>query len=451
MEKRDNFKSRLGFLLVSAGCAIGIGNVWKFPYIAGEYGGAVFVLFYLAFLVLMGIPVMTMELAVGRGSRKSAVAGYKALEKPGSFWHVHGWFCVLGCYLLMMYYTTVSGWMLAYFWKFLTGAFSSVASDKVGAVFGAMLGNPMEMGIFMAVTVVIGFLVCGLGVQSGLEKITKWMMLCLLCLIVVLAGHSAMLPGGGPGLEFYLLPDWNRAVEAGIGNVASAAMNQAFFTLSLGIAAIEIFGSYMSDDFTLTGEAVRITLLDTFVAIMAGLIIFPACFAYDVHPDQGPSLIFITLPQIFIHMSMGQLWGTLFFVFMTFASFSTVTAVFENIIASGMDNFGWSRKKSVLINLLVIFFFSIPCVLGYNVLSDMHFIGNRDVLDSEDFIVSNLLLPLGSLVYLLFCVTRWGWGFDKYMAEVNKGDGLKMPYWIKPYFQYVLPLLILVILIRGLV
>ncbi len=450
MKERDNFKSRLGFLLVSAGCAIGIGNVWKFPYVTGEYGGAVFVLFYLAFLVLMGIPVMTMELAVGRGSQKSAVAAYKTLEKPGALWHIHGWFCILGCYLLMMYYTTVSGWMLAYFWKFLNGTFSGGAPE-VGAVFGAMLGNPMEMGIFMAITVTVGFLVCGLGVQGGLERITKWMMLCLLGLIVVLAGHSVMLEGGGPGLEFYLLPDWDRAVEAGIGNVAAAAMNQAFFTLSLGIAAIEIFGSYMSDDFTLTGEAVRICILDTFVAIMAGLIIFPACFAYDVHPDQGPSLIFITLPQIFTHMSMGQLWGSLFFVFMSFASLSTVIAVFENIIASGIDNFGWSRKKSVTINFFIIFLFSIPCVLGYNVLSDMHFIGNRDVLDSEDFIVSNLLLPLGSLIYLLFCVTRWGWGFDKYLAEVNTGRGLKMPHWIKPYFQYVLPVLILVILIRGLI
>ena len=450
MKARDNFKSRLGFLLVSAGCAIGIGNVWKFPYVTGEYGGAIFVLFYLAFLVLMGIPVMTMELAVGRGSRKSAVQGYQALEKPGSKWHIHGWFCVLGCYLLMMYYTTVSGWMLAYFWKFVNGTFAGTATDAVGKVFGAMLGNPTEMGIFMAITVFVGFGVCGFGLHNGVERITKAMMLCLLALIVVLAVHSVFLEGGAPGLEFYLLPDWNRAVEAGIGNVASAAMNQAFFTLSLGIAAIEIFGSYMSDDFSLTGEAVRIACLDTFVAILSGLIIFPACFAYSVQPDQGPSLIFITLPKIFINMPMGQLWGALFFVFMTFASFSTVTAVFENLIASSMDNFGWERKKAVVINLLIVFVFSIPCVLGYNVLSDMHFIGARDVLDSEDFLVSNILLPGGSLIYLLFCVTKWGWGFDKYIAEVNKGQGLKMPLWIKPYFQYILPVLILVILIRGL-
>lgn len=451
MNERDSFKSRLGFLLVSAGCAIGIGNVWKFPYVTGEYGGAVFVLFYLLFLVLMGIPVMTMELAVGRASRKSAVKGYAALEKPGSKWHIHGWFCVLGCYLLMMYYTTVSGWMLAYFWKFVNGTLASAKADGVGEVFGAMLASPWEMGFFMAMTVIVGFLVCGLGLQSGVERITKVMMLCLLALIVVLAVHSAFLEGGGPGLSFYLLPDWERAAEAGIGNVASAAMNQAFFTLSLGIAAIEIFGSYMSDDFTLGGEAVRIAMLDTFVAIMAGLIIFPACFAYDVQPDQGPSLIFITLPKIFSHMSMGQLWGALFFVFMTFASFSTVTAVFENLIASSMDNFGWSRRKAVLLNLAIIFVFSIPCVLGYNVFSGVHFLGDRDVLDSEDFLVSNILLPAGSLIYLLFCTTKWGWGFDKYIAEVNTGRGLKMPLWLKPYFQYVLPVLILVILIRGLV
>ena len=451
MGERDAFKSRLGFLLVSAGCAIGIGNVWKFPYITGQYGGAVFVLFYLAFLVLMGIPVMTMELAVGRGSRKSAVLGYKKLESEGSFWHIHGWFCIVGCYLLMMYYTTVSGWMVAYFWKFINGTFSNVPKEAMGGIFGAMLGNPVEMGIFMAITVFVGFAVCGFGVQGGLERVNKLMMMGLLILILVLAGNSLFLEGGGEGVRFYLLPDWDRAVEAGIGNVAAAAMNQAFFTLSLGIAAIEIFGSYMSDAFTLTGEAVRITLLDTFVAFMSGLIIFPACFAYGVHPDQGPSLIFITLPQIFTHMPLGELWGALFFVFMTFASFSTVTAVFENLIACSIDNFGWSRKKAVLVNLVLIFFLSIPCVLGYNLWSAMHFIGARDVLDSEDFIVSNLLLPGGALIYLLFCVTKWGWGFDRYLEEVNKGEGIKMPVFLKPYFRYVLPVLIAVILIRGLI
>lgn len=450
MGNRAVFGSRLGFLLVSAGCAIGIGNVWKFPYVAGQYGGAVFVLFYLAFLILMGIPVMTMELAVGRASRKSAVEAYKALEPKGSFWHMHGWFCILGCAMLMMYYTTVSGWMLAYFWKFVSGTFSQVVHGETAVVFGAMLGNPLEMGLFMAITVFLGFAVCGFGLQSGVERVTKTMMMALLVLIVVLAINSMLLPGGNEGLKFYLLPDWDRAVNAGLFNVAAAAMNQAFFTLSLGVAALEIFGSYMSDEFTLAGEAIRITALDTFVAFLSGLIIFPACFAYDVKPDQGPSLIFITLPEIFLNMPIGALWGALFFVFMTFASFSTVTAVFENLIACSMDNFGWTRKKAVLANLAFIFVFSIPCVLGYNILKDVHFIGARDVLDSEDFIVSNLLLPLGSLIYLLFCVSKWGWGFDNYLAEVNKGTGTKMPSWLKSYFRYILPLLILFIFVKGL-
>lgn len=450
MGNRAVFGSRLGFLLVSAGCAIGIGNVWKFPYVAGQYGGAVFVLFYLAFLLLMGIPVMTMELAVGRGSRKSAVEAYKALEPSGTKWHIHGWFCILGCSMLMMYYTTVSGWMLAYFWKFVNGTFAGATHESMGQIFGNMLGSPWEMGLFMTITVVLGFAVCGFGLQQGVERVTKVMMMGLLLLIIVLAVNSMSLPGAGKGLEFYLLPDWERAMEAGIGNVAAAAMNQAFFTLSLGVAALEIFGSYMSDDFTLTGEAIRITALDTFVALLSGLIIFPACFAYNVQPDQGPSLIFITLPEIFVNMPVGALWGALFFVFMTFASFSTVTAVFENLIACAMDNFGWSRKKAVIVNLIFIFLTSIPCVLGYNVLKDVHFIGARDILDSEDFIVSNLLLPLGSLMYLLFCVSKWGWGFDNYLAEVNKGDGIKMPAWLKPYFRYVLPLLILFIFVKGL-
>lgn len=450
MENRDSFKSRLGFLLVSAGCAIGIGNVWKFPYITGEYGGAVFVLFYLCFLLLMGIPVMTMELAVGRGGRKSAVGAYRSLEKPGSFWHIHGWFCVLGCYLLMMYYTTVSGWMVAYFWKFLTGTFSSVSQDEIPQVFTAMLGSPWEMGIFMALTVFLGFLVCGLGLHNGVERITKVMMSCLLLLIVVLALHSLFLKGGEPGLAFYLLPDWDRAVEAGLGNVAAAAMNQAFFTLSLGIGALEIFGSYMTDDFTLTGEAVRITALDTFVALLSGLIIFPACFAYNVHPDQGPSLIFITLPKIFTDMTAGRLWGTLFFVFMTFASFSTVLAVFENLLAFAVDTFGISRKKASLIGCIAMLVLSMPCILGFNVWGDLHLIGARGVQDSEDFLVSNLLLPIGAVVYLLFCVSRWGWGFENYLAEANTGKGPKLPRWLRPYFRYVLPLLIIVILVQGL-
>ena len=448
--KRENFQSRLGFILVSAGCAIGIGNVWKFPYVTGANGGGVFVLFYLLFLAIMGVPVLTMELAVGRASRKSAVQGYEALEPKGSKWHIHGWFCIAGCYLLMMYYTTVSGWMLGYFYKFLTGTFTGMATDAVDGVFGGMLGNAGEMTIYMAIIVLAGFLVCSFGLQKGLERISKWMMLALLALIVVLAVHSCTLPGAIEGVKFYLLPDFARAAEAGLGNVITAAMNQSFFTLSLGIAAMEIFGSYMSKDHTLTGEAVRICTLDTFVAFMSGMIIFPACFAFGVSPDAGPSLIFMTLPKVFVNMTGGRIWGALFFLFMTFASFTTVISVFENLLASCMDNFGWDRKKAVIINCLFILIASMPCVLGYNVWSDLHLIGGRDVLDSEDFIVSNLLLPLGSLIYLLFCTTKWGWGFDKYLEEANTGTGMKMSKHFKPYFQFILPILILVILVQGL-
>ena len=448
---RENFKSRLGFILVSAGCAIGIGNVWKFPYVTGQNGGGIFVLFYLLFLFIMGVPVLTMELAVGRASRQSAVGGYKALEKPGHKWHIHGWFCIAGCYLLMMYYTTVSGWMLAYFWKYLTGTFVGMETGAAGAFFSAMLASPVEMTTFMAVTVLGGFFVVSFGLQKGLERISKFMMLGLLGLIVVLAVNSCRLPGGGEGLAFYLLPSLSRAMDVGLASVITAAMNQSFFTLSLGIAAMEIMGSYMTREHTLTGEAVRICCLDTFVAISSGLIIFPACFAFGVQPDAGPSLIFVTLPNVFANMAGGRFWGMLFFLFMTFASFTTVISVFENLIASCCDNFGWDRKKSVVVNCAFVLVASIPCVLGYNVLKELTLIGGRDVLDSEDFIVSNLLLPLGSLVYLLFCTTKWGWGFDKYLAEANEGQGLKMPAWLKPYFQFVLPVLILVILVSGLI
>lgn len=450
--KRESFGSRLGFILVSAGCAIGIGNVWRFPYVAGENGGSVFVLLYLLFLLCMGVPVLTMELAVGRASRKSAVNGYKALEKPGSKWHIHGWFCMLGCYLLMMYYTTVSGWMISYFFKFLTGTFQGLDTEAVSGVFGSLLADPMEMGLWMAVTVIAGFLICSLGLRNGLERITKWMMSCLLILILVLAVHSILLPGAKEGLAFYLLPDFERAAQMGLPNVITAAMNQSFFTLSLGIGAMEIFGSYMEEKRTLAGESVSICILDTFVALSAGLIIFPACFSFGVQPDSGPQLIFVTLPNVFANMAGGRNWGSLFFLFMTFASFSTVIAVFENLPASCIDNFGWGRKKAVLINCALILVLSLPCVLGYNVWSDLHLIGGRDVLDTEDFLVSNLLLPLGSLVYLLFCVTKWGWNFDNYLAEANKGEGIKMPggKLVKNYFRFVLPVLILVILIQGL-
>ena len=448
--KRENFQSRLGFLLVSAGCAIGIGNVWRFPYVAGQNGGGLFVLFYLLFLLTMGVPVLTMELAVGRASRKSAVQGYQALEKPGSKWHIHGWFCVAGCYLLMMYYTTVAGWMLDYFVRFLTGSFTGLDAAAISGAFGQMLQNPAEMTVFMALVVVLGFAVVSFGLQKGLERISKLMMTALLLLIIVLAVNSCLLPGAGEGLSFYLLPSLSRAKEQGLFSVITAAMNQAFFTLSLGIAAMEIFGSYMTRENTLTGEAVRICLLDTFVALMSGLIIFPASFSFGVQPDAGPSLIFVTLPNVFAVMRGGRFWGTLFFLFMTFASFTTVISVFENLIANCIDMFGFSRKKAVIANCVFLLLASMPCLLGYNVLSGVHLIGGRDVLDTEDFLVSNLLLPLGSLVYLLFCTTKWGWGFDNYLAEANAGEGLKLSAKLKPFFQFVLPALILLIFISGL-
>ena len=425
--KRESFKSRLGFILVSAGCAIGIGNVWRFPYVAGQNGGGIFVLFYLIFLVAMGLPVLTMELAVGRASRKSAVLGYKALEKPKSRWHIHGWVAMFGCYMLMMYYTTVSGWMVAYFFKFLKGDFrSGITADDTAAAFSGLLADPGQMAFWMVVTVVLGFLVCSRGLQNGLEKISKFMMSALLILIVVLAVHSFTLSGAGKGIEFYLIPNLDTVSDVGIKNVITAAMNQAFFTLSLGVAAMEIFGSYMGKEHTLAGEGAKICALDTFVAIMSGLIIFPACFSYGVEVGAGPSLIFITLPNVFVNMTGGRVWGCLFFMFMTFASFSTVIAVFENIMSFAIDMFGWSRNKAALVNGVIILIASLPCVFGYNIWSDLNLIGGRDVLDSEDFIVSNLLLPIGSLVYLLFCVTKWGWGFEKYLDEANTGKGLNI-------------------------
>lgn len=443
--ERESFKSRTGFLLVSAGCAIGIGNVWRFPYVVGQNGGGLFVLFYLIFLVLMGIPVLTMELAVGRASGKSAVLSYKTLEKPKSKWHIHGWFCMLGCYMLMMYYTTVSGWMTSYFYKFATGEFETgMDSKSVTNVFNNLTSSPIEMLIWIFIITALGFFVCSKGVQKGLEKVSKFMMVALLVLIAVLAIHSFTLSGAKEGLSFYLIPDFERVSKIGLGNVITSAMSQAFFTLSLGIAAMEIFGSYMKKDHTLTGEAVRICCLDTFVAIMAGLIIFPACFSYNVEAGQGPALIFDALPNVFVNMAGGRIWGTLFFLFMTFASFSTVIAVFENLVSFVSDTFKISRKKSSVINFAIVFITSLPCMFGFNLLSGVNVLG-MGILDMEDFVVSNILLPLGSLVYLLFCVTKFGWGFDNYYNECNTGKGMKLPRIVKPYLQFVLPILILIV------
>ena len=449
--KRESFKSRLGFILISAGCAIGIGNVWKFPYVAGQNGGGFFVLFYLFFLIAVGVPVLTMEFAVGRASGKSVVKSYAALEPKESKWHLHGYAALFGNYMLMMFYTTVAGWMISYFYRFLINDFKGLDTKGVTDKFYHMLADPGSMTFWMVVIVVVGFLICSFGLQAGVEKISKPMMLGLLALIVVLAVNSIILKGGVDGLKFYLIPDWKKVEAVGLFNVIIAAMNQAFFTLSLGIGAMEIFGSYMSKEHTLLGESLRIAALDTFVAIMSGLIIFPACFAYGINPGAGPELIFITLPNVFIQMPGGRIWGTFFFLFMTFAAFSTIIAVFENIIACCMDKWNISRKKSALINGVIILIASLPAVFGYNIWSSFQPRGaGSTVLDLEDYIVSNLLLPGGSLIFLLFCVTKWGWGFDKYLAETNTGIGVKFPRALRGYVTFVLPCIILVILVLGL-
>ncbi len=457
MEKqteRESFKSRLGFLLVSAGCAIGMGNVWKFPWLAGQNGGGVFVLFYLIFLVLMGIPVMSFEFAVGRASRKSTVKGFRELEPKDSGWHVYGYFAVAGNYLLMMFYTSVAGWMINYAWKFLIGVFKSgMTADAVSAEFSGMLASPAQSLIFMVIAVGLGIATCAAGVQKGVEKITKFMMLGLFGLILVLVIHSFTLSGAAAGLKFYLVPDFQQAKAVGLTSIIASAMNQSFFTLSIGICSMEIFGTYMSKDNTLLSESIRITALDTFVAISAGLIIFPACFSYGVDVGAGPSLIFVTLPNVFNNMAGGRFWGILFFIFMTFAAMSTVIAVFENIIASFMDLLGWSRKKSVLVNLVGLLLLSIPVALEGNWLSGVMVIKGRGLafLDSWDFLVSNLLLPLGSLIFTVFCCSKLGWGYDNLLAEANTGNGLKLgnSKGLKFYFRYILPVLILIILVLG--
>ena len=448
--EREKLGSRMGFILLSAGCAIGIGNVWRFPYVAGMYGGGMFVLFYLLFLIVMGVPVMTMEFAVGRASRKSVIRSFTELEKPGQKWHLHGYIGMAGNYLLMMFYTTVAGWMLYYFYQMLTGKFTGKDKEQVAGLFQEMLESPTVLTVVMVIIVVAGILICSLGLQKGVERITKVMMLLLLFIIVVLAVRSITLEGGTEGLKFYLLPDVQRMRDVGILETITAAMNQAFFTLSLGIGSMAIFGSYIDKSRTLLGESVNIAILDTFVALVSGLIIFPTCFAFDISPDMGPSLIFITLPNIFNHMVGGRVWGTLFFVFMTFAAFSTILAVFENIISCGMDLFHWSRKKSCLINLVALIVLSLPCVFGYNIWSAIQPLGEGStILDLEDFIVSNMMLPVGSLVYLLFCVTRYGWGFDHYLKEANTGEGIKMPGGVRFYVTFILPVLLFFPTVKG--
>lgn len=450
MEKRERFSSRLGFILISAGCAIGLGNVWRFPYITGKYGGAAFVLIYLIFLIILGMPIMAMEFAVGRASRKSAARSFHVLEPKDTKWHIEGYLAMLGNYLLMMFYTTVGGWMISYIFKMASGSFQGLAPDQVGGVFNDMLSSPGSMTFWMVIAVLLAFGICSMGLQNGVERITKIMMSFLLIILIMLCIRSVTLPGASAGLQFYLIPDFSKIVENGLGEVIFAAMGQAFFTLSLGIGAMAIFGSYISRDRTLMGESVNICILDTIVALMAGLVIFPACFAFGVDPGEGPGLVFVTLPNIFNQMAAGRLWGTLFFIFMSFAALSTIIAVFENIISFGIDLWGWTRKKSVLVNLVLILVLSLPCVLGFNVWSGIAPLGaGSTIQDLEDFIVSNNLLPLGSLLYLLFCTSRYGWGWDNFIAEADAGKGIKFPKWARFYVSYILPLIVLFILVMG--
>lgn len=450
MNNRERFSSRLGFILISAGCAVGLDNVWRFPYITGQYGGAAFVLVYLIFLVLLGLPIMVMEFAVGRASQKSAARSFHVLEPAGTKWHLQGYACMAGNYLLMMFYTTVGGWMAAYIFKTLTGEFKGLDSDGVAAVFNDMLARPGYMTFWMVLVVLLSFFICSLGLQKGVERITKAMMSCLFLILLILCIRSVTLPGASEGLRFYLIPNFTRFTENGVGNTIFAAMGQAFFTLSLGIGAMAIFGSYIGKDHTLTGETINICLLDTLVAFLAGLIIFPSCFAFGVDPGQGPGLVFITLPNIFNQMVGGRIFGVLFFVFMTFAAQSTIIAVFENIISFSMDLFGTSRKKTVLINGIAIILLSLPCVFGFNIWSGFQPMGaGSTIQDLEDFIVSNNLLPLGSMVYLLFCTSRYGWGWKNFLAEADTGKGVKFPAWARVYVSYILPLIVLFIFIMG--
>jgi NSS family neurotransmitter:Na+ symporter len=448
--QRETLGSRLGFILISAGCAIGLGNVWRFPYIVGEYGGAAFIILYLLFLVIFGLPIMAMEFAVGRASKKSIGASFRALEPKGAKWHWFGWVGMAGNYLLMMFYTTVTGWMFAYFVKMLRGDFVGQTPDQVSAQFDALTADPWTLIGYMALATVLGFLICSIGLQKGVEKVTKVMMILLLAIISVLAVRAVTLDGAGEGLKYYLVPDFGKMIESGFGTVAFAALGQAFFTLSIGMGSMAIFGSYISRDRRLLGESVIIAGLDTFVAFTAGLIVIPACFAFNQDPAAGPGLVFQTLPNIFNQMVGGRIWGVLFFLFMIFAAMSTVVAVFENIVSFGVDLAGWSRRKSSFINLGLMLVLALPCALGFNVLSGVQPFGEGSVLmDLEDFIISNNILPLGSLVYVLFCTSKRGWGSKSFLEEVNAGRGLKFPNWLVPYTKYVLPVILLLLWAWG--
>ena len=449
--EREKFSSRFGFILISAGCAIGLGNVYRFPIITGAYGGAIFVVMYLVFLLVLGIPVMTAELAVGRGSQRSIASSFEKLQKPGQKWGFMKYLGIAGNYLLMMFYTTISGWMVIYFYQYLSGNILSQPGDQLGKVFEGIVSNP---GLQLAVTcgvIILCFLICSLGLQKGVERITKTMMVALLVLIVGLAVYCCTLPGASEGLKFYLVPSLERMEDAGIWTVVSAAMGQAFFTLSIGIGSIAIFGSYIGRDRSLMGEAITITSLDTFVALFSGLIIFPACFALQggVNADAGTvssSFLFTTLSSIFNSMAGGRIVGSLFFLFMIFASFSTVIAVFENIMSFWLELTHLNRRKIALINIVLVIVLALPSVFSSSLLSSIKPFG-MDLLSLEDFTVSNLLLPIGSIFYVIFCTSRYGWGWDNYLAELNTGKGLKFPRWIRPYMTYVLPLIVFVVLL----
>ena len=448
--QREKFSSRLGFILISAGCAIGLGNVWRFPYIVGKYGGAAFVLLYLFFLLILGLPIVIAEFAVGRASQRSVAKSFDVLEPEGAKWHWYKWGAIAGNYLLMMFYTTIAGWMILYCVKMAKGDFAGLNAEAVQGEFVSLTQNPLLMTVCMIIIVVLCFTICACGLQNGVERITKVMMLCLLGLMIVLAVHSVFLKGGQEGIVFYLKPDFHRLVEAGLGEAVFAAMGQAFFTLSIGIGALAIFVSYIGKERRLTGEAISVTVLDTFVALMAGFIIFPACFAYGVEAGSGPSLIFITLPNVFNAMAGGRIWGFCFFLFMSFAAISTVVAVFENIMSFSMDMTGCSRKKAAICNGIAIVILSMPCILGFNILSGFEPLGaGSNILDLEDFIVSNNILPLGSLVYLLFCTTKYGWGFEKFSEEANTGEGIRLPKAVRGYMTWILPLIVLLIFVQG--
>ena len=455
--ERERFGSRLGFILVSAGCAIGLGNVWRFPYITGEYGGAAFVVLYLIFLVIFALPVLVMEFAAGRASQRSIARSYDELEPEGGKWHLFKWVGLAGNYLLMMFYTVVAGWMLAFMVKSAMGEFNCASTEHVASVFGQLLADPVQMTIYMLIIVAIGVITTRAGVKNGVERVTKVMMVALFVVLVALCVRAVTLQGAEEGLEFYLMPDFGKLFAgntpaeqwATFGDAVYAALGQAFFTVSVGMGSMAIFGSYIGKDRRLTGETVRVGVLDTLVALMAGLVIFPSCFAFGVEPASGPSLVLITLPIVFNAMPLGQLWGTLFFLFMSFAALSTVIAVFETIMAFSMDQWGVRREKACLVNGALIALLSIPCVLGFNVLSGATIPGIGDIQSIEDFLVSNNILPLGGLFLVMFVTSKRGWGWKNFLAEADTGEGLRFPAWSYRYMKYVLPVGIVIIFVLG--